>query len=108
MRGGVKPGIRPSHEGYSSSHSLNFYGGVKPYRRRKRKKTQAKPALKPTGGVLGLSRKKTKKIAGFRKALRLVPRKKRKARSYRYLKSLRPRTLLWRTARFSRLKTPLA
>lgn len=105
IKRGGKPEIRQTNDGYSSSHSLSFYGGVKPFKRRKRKRVQIKSTLSPNKG--GISKKRAKKIAGFKKALRLLPRRKRKARSYRYLKSVRPRASLWRAARFPRLRAPL-
>jgi hypothetical protein len=106
LKRGIRPGVRPANDSYSSSNSHNFYGGVKPYKRRKRRRAQIRPPLRAVGGMFG--KRKAKKVAGFRKALRLLPRKKRKVRSYKYLKSIRPRTSLWRAARFSRLKAPLA
>jgi hypothetical protein len=106
MKKGGRPEIRPKSEGYSSSHSINFYGGVKPYKRRKRKKGQTGLSSKLSKG--GLRKRRAKKIAGFRKALKLLPRKKRRVRSYRYLKSTKARPFLWRQPRLSRLRTPLA
>lgn len=98
-----KPAARPANESHTSSNTLRFYSGAKPHKARKRRRVFAKPALRPAS-----KKKGAKRVAGFKKALRLLPRRRRKIRAYRYLKSIRPRAALWRSARVSPLRVPLA
>ena len=98
-----KPAARPASESHTSSSTLRFYSGAKPHKVRKRKKIFAKSFARPA-----FKKKGAKRIAGFKKALRLLPKRRRKVRAYRYLKSIKPRAALWRSARVSALRVPLA
>ncbi len=96
--------MKPANEGYTSSDLPKFYSGLKPHRPRKGRRRLAKPPLRRLGRS---GKRRVKRIAGFKRALRLLPRRGRRVRSYRYLKSVRPRVALRRVARFSLLRAPL-
>lgn len=100
--------------GYTNAANPRVYIGARPQvkkHRPKKKKRILRAFLKRRRKILSILRKKwrkKKKIIGFKKALRLLPRRRKKVRAYRYTRSIRKRSALRRAVRFSQLKVPLA